>query len=521
MTINGEVQPLSGSSRLFDAVVYGSVSEGCEGPAMCSNNPCVGEEVCVDEWYHYSCVSASGDSGRGALHVGVIVIIIFFSVLFVVLLVTFVVFRRRRHLREKKAQAATYTNPSSDTAPSPSDSGYVNSESDILRGHVQKVLKKKYTENGQPRRPDIIERSSVPDVQVQDSTSRLQTVRGNVSAVKSSVPDHTSGHSQQPIRDAALTLPNPMQVDDGTVIIENCDTPVPPIVPPRLEPVEEETEHYDLENASSIAPSDIDVVYHYRDYRDGRHPPLPRAGGRPPPPYRQPHSLFDIADANETSADLNSSSNSNNSNNTSLSTPRRARPPPPPGRRARLKTNPPGLTVGEVEKLNKTRSSLSSAIDNVSSSSGTVTPPTSRKTPLPSTSLPDNQESSSDESGNDSFTCSEFEYDGPSDNPADRLSRLVQERKQKDYDSHGSMSTLVASDEDSPPHCIPQPPPCGNGSNIHGPGVMSWDNLLNWGPNFESLVGVFKDIASLDDGENGEQQPFQQLSGPPVSEEYV
>ena len=28
-------------------------------------------------------------------------------------------------------------------------------------------------------------------------------------------------------------------------------------------------EHYDLENASSIAPSDIDVVYHYKGFRDG------------------------------------------------------------------------------------------------------------------------------------------------------------------------------------------------------------------------------------------------------------
>ena len=27
-------------------------------------------------------------------------------------------------------------------------------------------------------------------------------------------------------------------------------------------------EHYDLENASSIAPSDIDVIYHYKGYRD-------------------------------------------------------------------------------------------------------------------------------------------------------------------------------------------------------------------------------------------------------------
>merc|ERR1711953_201264 len=31
----------------------------------------------------------------------------------------------------------------------------------------------------------------------------------------------------------------------------------------------EAMEHYDLENASSIAPSDIDIIYHYKGYREG------------------------------------------------------------------------------------------------------------------------------------------------------------------------------------------------------------------------------------------------------------
>ena len=33
----------------------------------------------------------------------------------------------------------------------------------------------------------------------------------------------------------------------------------------------EAMEHYDIENASSIAPSDIDIVYHYKGYREGHH----------------------------------------------------------------------------------------------------------------------------------------------------------------------------------------------------------------------------------------------------------
>ena len=40
---------------------------------------------------------------------------------------------------------------------------------------------------------------------------------------------------------------------------------------PRLspDPMSFDAEHYDLENASSIAPSDIDIVYHYKGYRRG------------------------------------------------------------------------------------------------------------------------------------------------------------------------------------------------------------------------------------------------------------
>ena len=41
----------------------------------------------------------------------------------------------------------------------------------------------------------------------------------------------------------------------ASMVMENPDAP----------------EHYDLENASSIAPSDIiDISYHYKSYRDGR-----------------------------------------------------------------------------------------------------------------------------------------------------------------------------------------------------------------------------------------------------------
>jgi protocadherin Fat 4 len=127
---------------------------------------------------------------------------------------------------------------------------------------------------------------------------------------------------------------------------------------------------------------------------------------------------------------------------------------------------------------------------------------------------------STDESGNDSFTCSEIEYDNNSLNGDNKYSKDSNDRRNKDkgnsssnkppmpppydgFDSsfRGSLSTLVASDDDLSTHMgglYRQP----NGASPSAT-TLGWDYLLNWGPNFESLMGVFKDIAELPDTVNG------------------
>jgi len=49
--------------------------------------------------------------------------------------------------------------------------------------------------------------------------------------------------------------------------------------------------------------------------------------------------------------------------------------------------------------------------------------------------------------------------------------------------------------------------------------ALSWDYLLNWGPNFENLVGVFIDIAELPD--SASRVPRLPANIPKPSEEYV
>lgn len=195
-----------------------------------------------------------------------------------------------------------------------------------------------------------------------------------------------------------------------------------------------------------------------------------------------------------------------------------------------------GLTAEEIERLRPRTSSLVSTLDGVSSSS--EAPRTAvanhlshmRHSPVPETH---HSSTSTDESGNDSFTCSEIEYDNASlagdkykpNDPEPRRNDSSSSNKNPilppSYDGfdssyRGSMSTLVASDDE-----LGGPiyrPPTSSPSTT----ALSWDYLLNWGPNFESLVGVFKDIAELPESVNGRAPSSLRLANAPKpSEEYV
>ncbi|XP_063697547.1 cadherin-related tumor suppressor [Culicoides brevitarsis] len=188
-----------------------------------------------------------------------------------------------------------------------------------------------------------------------------------------------------------------------------------------------------------------------------------------------------------------------------------------------------GLTTDEIERLNARQrtSSLVSTLDAVSVVSSSE--PRVANTHLPHLHHAQNDaisSTSSDESGNDSFTCSEIEYDNNSivgdekyHNPtADVAKNDVTDSVNKPestfdgtYDSsfRGSLST-VASDDDLSSHI----------GNIYRQPTAHWDYLLNWGPNFENLVGVFKDIAELPDSANGGTMRLPNSIQKP-SEEYV
>lgn len=566
-TINNEIQPFNGSGSVFQNILTrGKVYQGCHGVVG------VGAAQLPDP-----------------LSIGITLVIVFFVILLIAILVSFVVFRLRKQQKEKSGgpgglhkQGGGSTLLGTGGLVSSNDilgrgihsndaSIGFHSDGDVIRGvghHLvgPELLSKKYkerdlgaTELQRPQRPDIIEREVV-----------------------SKSPPLREDHHQS------------SGVD-----------------------LNEYPEHYDLENASSIAPSDIDIVYHYKGYREAggvrkykatqppvasythhkhgntsqqqhRHSPhhagsfAPRA---PPqtsqiqpsnaPRQHQSTPLARLSPSSELSsqqpriltlhdisgkplqsallaATTSSSggvgkdalhSNSERSLNSPVmsqlsgqsSSASRTKPgvPTQTSNGNSVGSGPMGLTAEEIQRLNARTSSLVSTLDAVSSSSEAPRVPGALHLNHSPAVDAHSSSSTTDESGNDSFTCSEIEYDNNSlsgDKCGDDEDRRGNESGSSakpppmhppydgfDSSFRGSLSTLVASDDDLSTHMGHQ---MYRPSNTTSPATaLGWDYLLNWGPNFDNLIGVFKDIAELPDGGMVPLRMPSNVQKP--SEEYV
>ncbi|XP_052868798.1 cadherin-related tumor suppressor [Anopheles cruzii] len=676
-TINGEVQPFNGSGSIFRHVVHrGAVLQGCAwdvlGTAQVTN----------------------------PLNIGITLVIVFFVMLLVGIFISFLVVRCRKQHKEKSGalvghsgatgpgglhSAKQHNGGSTMLGPGGLGSGggvggpgggglhgdgngrglhvgdlslgvgyHSENGADMLRGvgghHLvgPELISKKYKERDlgsgepqRPQRPDIIERE----------------------VVSKSPPLREDHHPP---------LPPPSHGHDHTN--------------PSMDLGSEYPEHYDLENASSIAPSDIDIVYHYKGYREAggvrkykatpppvatynthhkhqtsaaqqqqhRHSPhhavtgggpygphrgVPPQASQPPPSNPAPRqhqstplarlspsselssqqprilTLHDISGKPLQSALLATTSSSggvgkdalHSNSERSLNSPVMSQlsgqsssasrknpgggggvgggpcPSGQPGPNGVVVVSsgvvvvpsvvgggPMGLTAEEIERLNARprTSSLVSTLDAVSSSSEAPRGPAPHLTHMHHSPAVDAHSSTStDESGNDSFTCSEIEYDNNSlgggvgggggqdtgasagnshhnnNNNGSSSSKYGKGLRDRDRDRddpvsggkstagggvpggkggpphlpppassydgfdssfRGSLSTLVASDDDLSSHMVGmyRGGPTGGGGvggTTSPQSATGWDYLLNWGPNFESLMGVFKDIAELPD----------------------
>jgi len=316
-------------------------------------------------------------------------------------------------------------------------------------------------------------------------------------------------------------------------------------------------EHYDLENASSIAPSDIDVIYHYKGYRDQsrsgpirlsslatghstnnrlQSTPLARLSPSSEMSHQTPRilTLQDISGKQPLQSALLQTQQSQSrhsqrslhartpmshltdSSGSDLNSSARAR-------RQRRQKKKPGMSSSEELDRMPRNSSLVNTMDGVSITSSGRKSKTKFNDLLETNTelLHDDNSSSESPSENDSFTCSEYDYEAPyesgnkqhdhSQNGTGgmvfrKLNNVDNERRRSEG-GRGSLTTLNVSDDDLSLS--------GFGAS-NGP--ASWESLLNWSPNFNSFVGVFKDIAELPDIDSDERpNPL----GDREDEEYI
>ncbi|XP_059080013.1 cadherin-related tumor suppressor-like [Tigriopus californicus] len=434
-TLNDELQSLTGDSQLEADVPNGIVTTGCDIQILQSAQP------------------------QNAVDVGVTIVIVFFVILICTILISFTVFRLRKKWKEDKErdQFKNHNNTVYTGEPGYNNGALQLQEPMPLNNtivHPSNQYKSKI------RRPDMVE------------------------------PPSSLHHQLNPV------------VDDPLYNSPHNDPSA--------------AEHYDLENASSIAPSDIDIVYHYKGYRNGnRHrgksplsPFHKKQGGskhqntplaRLSPSSEMSHNTPRILTLGDLSGKpmpptlmSEQSERSLHSPISHLSSSRSSRHRSPRSRHQR------GLTSENVARFNQhsvtppQKSTLVNTLDMVGMGSEAL-----KKSDYGSKSptLGDVQSSSSSDNENDSFTCSEYEYESVEGREVGGA-KEVSDASMVFSKLIGDQNALSDEDEDNmiPP---PPPPPHHNGLSDQSPPNKTWESLLSWQPSYKTFSGVFRDIAEL------------------------
>lgn len=150
---------------------------------------------------------------KSAVDVGVTVVIVFFVLLLCAIAASFTFFKLRRKMEKKASLEAMQKDPQHQSSSQGGGGGHVNRSMELESGSFRMNNQQQPTPK---QRPDIIEAES--------------------------------GMGRRGV---------------------GVGAPLPRLSPDPMFVGGHEAEHYDLENASSIAPSDIDIVYHYKGYRRG------------------------------------------------------------------------------------------------------------------------------------------------------------------------------------------------------------------------------------------------------------
>ena len=504
----------------------------CSVPGVCWPHPC-GDKICrAGDSGKYECVKGDLQTGddESSLSPGVIAAIVFFIVLVILIVIAVIFARRYRRLRQQASSkptvefdatagaevAADVQDASQRTSPSHSsdDSGVV------IRNPSQKSLTDLRQSTLQNGKDIVIHNVGAPeDYQIKLTKSSQEKID----------PGFSESDGEFIMRnDMALIRETPIDIGDASRLSRTPNH--------RSTPLEKETSRPSSNNRPRNRERKIPNP-HFRHGVDKRQPlsrtildPRLRGPTNPPPSRRfrkgslgssSSDELPDFSDAGHRSDDNNSErlehydievASLGYSEVSYQYDPNTFRDP------SLNRREPQGLSAAEIERLRKQPPS-GSLLDAVSSISDEDAPTIDKLSSV--LEVPD----TSSESSDDTFTCSEFEYDNdePSREDNDRGSMVFSKLADGDTtgndkntseraehegrSSHrGSLSTLNLSDEEILPNALSNKPV--NGAKD----LFNWDDVLNWGLRYHNLRGVYKDIAQLKDS-----------SSPPrkKDEEYV
>ncbi|XP_036985754.2 protocadherin Fat 4 isoform X1 [Artibeus jamaicensis] len=294
----GESLPFSGKHSLASiSKTDPSVKTGCRGPNICASNPCWGDLLCINQWYAYKCVPPgdcashpcqNGGSCEPGLHAG-------FTcscpeshtgrTCETVVACLGVICPQGRLCKAGSPGGHVCVlspGPEEISLPLWAVPAIVGSCATVLALLVLSLILcnqcrgKKANGPKEEKKPKEKKKKGSENVAF-DDPDNIPPYGDDMTVRK-----QPEGNPKPDI----IERENPYLIYDETDIPHNSETiPSAPLASP-----EQEIEHYDIDNASSIAPSDADIIQHYKQFRSHtpkfsiqRHSPLGFARQSPMP----------------------------------------------------------------------------------------------------------------------------------------------------------------------------------------------------------------------------------------------
>ncbi|XP_044911825.1 protocadherin Fat 4 isoform X2 [Felis catus] len=298
MLYGGESLPFSGKHSLASiSKTDPSVKIGCRGPNICASNPCWGDLLCINQWYAYKCVPPgdcashpcqNGGSCEPGLHSG-------FTcscpeshtgrTCETVVACLGVLCPQGRVCKAGSPGGHVCVlsqGPEEISLPLWAVPAIVGSCATVLALLVLSLILcnqcrgKKTKDPKEEKKPKEKKKKGSENVAF-DDPDNIPPYGDDMTVRK-----QPEGNPKPDI----IERENPYLIYDETDIPHSSETiPSAPLASP-----EQEIEHYDIDNASSIAPSDADIIQHYKQFRSHtpkfsiqRHSPLGFARQSPMP----------------------------------------------------------------------------------------------------------------------------------------------------------------------------------------------------------------------------------------------